>query len=149
MLNWTGIVLSYAYTHLRPLFILSMLFHCELQINWMKKKHFEPSLCFFHCEVQINRKKKIFEQSLCFFLASRKYTGKFCKVWKFKGHLIIDYTNDYSSCSSDSPFSVSDKTSDESDTTAGSSRVAAIITYICMHVCGSVIQHDVICSHTG
>ena len=51
------------------------------------------------------------------------------------------YSNDYSSSSSDLLFSVSDKTSDESDTTTRSSCMASIIDYIFMHVCGSIIQH--------
>ena len=86
----------------------------------------------FHCELQVHLKKK---------KTPTNGLHTFCKVWKFKG------SNDYSCSSSDSPFSVSEKTSDESDKTTGSSRVAAIIAYICMHVRGSVIakrkwRHD-------
>lgn len=104
----------YIYTHLQPLFILRI----------------------------------AFEQSLCFLIASHKQTQNtnringvhmFCKVWTFKGHLISDYSNDCSSSSSHSPFSVSDK----SDTTTGSSRVAAIIDY--MHgrvwICNASCRH--------
>lgn len=110
----------YIYTHLQPLFILRI----------------------------------AFEQFLCFLIASRKQTEKtnringlhtFCKVWTFKDHLISDYSNDCSSSSSSShsPFFVSDKTSDESDTTTESSRVAAIIDY--MHrrvwICNASCRH--------
>ena len=92
------------------------------------------------------------DRFLCFLIASHKQTEKtnringlytFCKVWTFKSHLISDYSNYCSSSSSHSPFSVSDKTSDESDTTTGSSRVAAIIDY--MHgrvwICNASCRH--------
>lgn len=115
---WAIPIQIYIYTHLRPLFILRI----------------------------------AFEQSLCFLIASHKQTEKtnqinglhmFCKVWTFKGHLISDYRNDCSCSSSHSPFSVSDKTSDESDTTTGSSCMAAIIDY--MHgrvwICNASCRH--------
>ena len=93
-----------------------------------------------------------FEQFLCLLIASHKQTEKtnringlhtFCKVWTFKDHLISDYSNNCSSSSRHSPFSVSDKTSDESDTTTESSCVAAIIDY--MHrrvwICNAPCRH--------
>ena len=108
----------YIYTHLQPLFILRI----------------------------------AFEQFLCLLIASRKQTEKtnringlhtFCKVWTFKDHLISDYSNNCSSSSRHSPFSVSDKTSDESHTTTESSRVAAIIDH--MHrrvwICNASCRH--------
>ena len=115
---WAIPIQIYIYTHLKPIFILRI----------------------------------AFEQSLCFLIASHTQTEKtnringlytFCKVWTFKSHLISDYSNYCSSSSSHSPFSVSDKTSDESDTTTGSSRVAAIIDY--MHgrvwICNASCRH--------
>ena len=120
MLNWTGILLSNTYTNL----------------------YLYTYMTYFYSK----------DRFLCFLIASHKQTEKtnringlytFCKVWTFKSHLISDYSNYCSSSSSHSPFSVSDKTSDESDTTTGSSRVAAIIDYMRgrVWICNASCRH--------
>jgi len=112
----------------------------RLYVCWSEVEFYWAILIQIYIYTSIFILRIAFEQSLCFLIVSRKQTKKnnpyqgsrytFFKVWTFKGHLISDYSNDCSSSSSHSPFSVSDKTSDESDTTSGSSRVAAIIDYM-------------------
>lgn len=123
MFNWTGILLSSTYTNL-------YLYTCTT--SFYSKDCFRTVSMLSHCELQTNWKNKPYQRS-----------AHVLKVWTFKGHLISDYSNDCSSSSSHSPFSVSDKTSDESDMTTGSSRMAAIIDY--MHggvwICNASCRH--------
>lgn len=126
--------------------------HTHVELNWNFTEQYLYKSISIHIYNLCLFLGSLSNSRLCFLIASHKQTEKtnrinslhtFCKVWTFKGHLISDYSNDCSSHSSHSPFSVSDKTSDESDMTSGSSRVAAIIDY--MH--GRVMYHAVTWSH--
>ena len=125
MLNRTGILLSNTLTNL-------YLYLYTSTTSFYSKDRFRTVSMPSHCEPQTNWK-------------TNRINGlhTFCKVWTFKDHLISDYSNNCSSSSRHSPFSVSDKTSDESDTTTESSCVAAIIDY--MHrrvwICNASCRH--------
>lgn len=126
--------------------------HTHVELNWNFTEQYLYKSISIHIYDLCLFLGSLSNSRLCFLIASHKQTEKtnrinslhtFCKVWTFKDHLISDYSNDCSSSSSHSPFSVSDKTSDESDTTSRSSRVAAIINY--MH--GRVWICNVSCRH--